>query len=67
MAATNLFQYAHMFYSHTMNGRKLLALDAMKLEHMGIHDEIHRKMILCCINELIGNSETVSIENLVIC
>ena len=52
-----------MFLSHSMNGRQLLALDAMKLEHMGIHDEFHRKMILSCINELIGNSETVSIKS----
>ena len=53
-----------MFLSHSMNGRNLLALDGTKLEHMGIHDEIHRKMILCCINELIGNSETVSMKML---
>ena len=66
MAATNLFQYAHMFLSHSMNGRQLLALDAMKLERMGIHDEFHRKMILSCINELIGNSETVSIKSTLI-
>ena len=49
-----------MFLSISMNGRILLSLDEMKLVQMGIHDEFHRKMILCCVNELIGNSETVS-------
>ncbi len=64
MAATNQFQYAHMFLSHSMNGRKLLGLDEMKLAHMEIHDEFHRKMILACINELIGNSETVGLHHI---
>jgi hypothetical protein len=60
MTATNLTQYAHMFISHSINGRILLGLEEIKLDQMGIHDEFHRKMILSCINELIGNSETVS-------
>ena len=61
MTATNLTQYAHMFLSNSMNGRILLGLDEMKLVQLGIHDEFHRKMILSCVNELIGNSETVSV------
>lgn len=60
MAATNLFEYAHMFLSYAVNGKILLGLDAIQLGNMGIHDEFHRKMILCCVNELIGTSETVS-------
>lgn len=60
MAAANLFQYAHMFLFHKINGRKLLGLDAGKLDSLGIYDEFHIKMILTCIEALIGNSETVS-------
>ena len=48
---------------HSMNGSKLLNLDTSKLTQMGIHDEFHKKMILSCVDELIGNSETVSLYN----
>lgn len=61
MAAAKLFEYAHTFIKHNMSGAKLLNIDELYLTNMGICDEFHRKMILVCIGELVGNSETVSI------
>lgn len=58
MAAAKLFEYAHTFIKHNMSGAKLLNIDELYLTNMGICDEFHRKMILVCIGELVGNSET---------
>ena len=60
MAAINLFEYANTFKQNGINGRTLLNIDDIRLSNLGISDEFHRKMILVCVGELIGNSETVS-------
>eukprot|EP00043_Microstomoeca_roanoka_P017898 m.188419 g.188419 ORF g.188419 m.188419 type:complete len:948 (+) comp16723_c4_seq1:196-3039(+) len=60
MVATKLFDYATLFLEKGVNGAKLMSLNHKKLQSLGVDDTPHRKMIMACIEEVLGQSTTTA-------
>ena len=51
---TNMFDYALLFLQKSVTGSKLRQLNHKKLQSLGVDDTLHRKMIMACIEEVLG-------------
>ncbi|EGD73087.1 hypothetical protein PTSG_04801 [Salpingoeca rosetta] len=56
MVATKLNDYALLFLDKGVTGGKLKSLNHKKLQSLGVDDTPHRKMVMACIEEILGQT-----------